>query len=252
MIIIYSVIGGLLGYFIIHPLFMIIGHTMLESNFIHDHHVLDIIKTEYFDSFSIKMLPWSLTFTFVSALVMASIGYIIHLQKKLRNLSYIDGLTSISNRRHFEERIEHMYKHCARSSKPLSLIMCDIDYFKDYNDAYGHQNGDKCLKLLAKALSDSIKRPLDMVARYGGEEFVIILPDTTLDNTAHIAERIHEKVASLNIVHSESKVAKLVTLSLGVATTVPTQNSNYDALILAADTALYRAKKEGRNKSVIS
>jgi diguanylate cyclase (GGDEF)-like protein len=248
MVVLCSVLGGLLGYFILHPLFMIIGHLMLESNFIHKQSVFDIIVTQFFHSFSLKMLPWNLAFAIAGALLVNISGYIIQMQSKLRQLSYTDGLTGIANRRHFQEELDQMWRHEARVSEPISLIMCDIDYFKAYNDTYGHQKGDKCLQLLSRTLSETLKRPLDMVARYGGEEFVVILPDTTLNGASSIAEDMRDRVESLGITHDKSKIAKVVTISLGVATITPSQNSYYDALILAADQALYRAKEEGRNR----
>ena len=248
MIVLCSVLGGLLGYFILHPLVMIIGHLMLESNSIHKQSVFDMIVTQFFHSFSLKMLPWSLAFVIGGALLVNLIGYIMQMQSKLRNFSYIDGLTGIANRRHFQEKLDQLWRHEARASEPLSLIMCDIDNFKAYNDTYGHQKGDECLQLVAHTLSETLKRPLDIVARYGGEEFVVILPDTTLNGASSIAEDMRERVESLGIIHDKSKIAKVVTISLGVATITPSQNSHYDALILAADQALYRAKEEGRNR----
>jgi len=248
MVVLCSVIGGLLGYFIIHPLFMIMGHIMLEPNFIHEHNVLDMVVVAFFDSFSIKMLPWSLSFTIMSAFLATLLGYIMQLQNKLRHFSYIDGLTGISNRRYFQEKLDQLWKHGTRVSKPISLIMCDIDDFKAYNDNYGHQKGDICLQLVAGTLNETLSRPLDIVARYGGEEFVVILPDTTLDGASHIAELMRDRIESLKIIHDRSEVAKVVTLSFGVATIIPNQNLTYDTLILEADKALYRAKKEGKNR----
>jgi len=248
MVVFCSVLGGLLGYFILYPLAMILGHIMLEPNFTHKHNVFDMIVTTFFHSFSLKMLPWGFAFAIGGALLVNLSGYTIQRQNKLRYLSYTDGLTGIANRRHFQEELDKIWRHGARVSEPISLIMCDIDYFKAYNDTYGHQNGDKCLQLLARTLSETLKRPLDMVARYGGEEFVVILPDTTLNGAASMAEAMRDRVESLKITHHKSKVAKVVTISLGVATITPSQNSHYDTLVLAADQALYRAKEEGRNR----
>lgn len=167
---------------------------------------------------------------------------------KLENLSISDGLTGISNRRNFDQYVTMSWKNCIRSSKPLSLIMADIDYFKLYNDRYGHLEGDECLKKVAREMSDTVRRPLDLVARYGGEEFVIVLPETDKDGAQIIAEQVRTNIESLLIPHEDSKVCKHVTLSLGVSTLVPTEGYSIESLINDADKALYLSKSEGRNK----
>lgn len=167
----------------------------------------------------------------------------------LENLSYTDGLTGISNRRNFDSYIEMSWNNCLNSSKPLSLIMMDIDYFKLYNDNYGHIKGDDCLKAVAKELSKSAKRTLDLSARYGGEEFVIILPETHKDGAEVIAEEIRKNIINLDIPHESSPISKNVTLSLGVTTMVPNNQHTISEFINDADKALYEAKSLGRNRT---
>ena len=166
----------------------------------------------------------------------------------LRRLSVTDGLTGISNRRYFEEFLTREWERACRYTRPLSALMLDIDFFKAYNDTYGHQRGDECLKQVARSLSDAVKRPSDIVARYGGEEFVVLLPETDLDGAVKIAEFIKEKVSDLNIPHAGSKVSQQVTLSIGIASMVPTLISKPEDLIAYADKALYQAKEGGRDR----
>jgi len=131
---------------------------------------------------------------------------------------------------------------------PLSILMADIDHFKPYNDAYGHQRGDDCLKRVAEAMSRGLQRAGDLLARYGGEEFVVILPGHTLDQAASVAERLRKVVEDLRIPTSVSGVAPSVTISVGVASAVPREKETSESLVAAADEALYRAKREGRNR----
>ena len=167
----------------------------------------------------------------------------------LENLSYTDGLTGISNRRNFDSYIEMSWNNCLNSNKPLSLIMMDIDYFKLYNDNYGHIKGDDCLKAVAKELSKSAKRTLDLSARYGGEEFVIILPETHKEGAEIIAEEIRKNIINLDIPHESSPISKNVTLSIGVTTMVPNNQHTISEFINDADKALYEAKSLGRNRT---
>jgi len=168
-------------------------------------------------------------------------------EETLKRLSSLDGLTGIANRRHFDEIINLEWKRSLREGEPLSLIMADIDFFKFYNDTYGHQCGDDCLKKVAAAIKKGLKRPGDLVARYGGEEFAVILPDTPLEGAQAVAEDLRLRIEALGIIHAKSPLAGKVTVSLGVASILPKQDLNVEALILAADQALYRAKNEGRN-----
>ncbi|MEL6930302.1 MAG: diguanylate cyclase, partial [Cyanobacteria bacterium J06600_6] len=131
------------------------------------------------------------------------------------------------------------------------LILIDIDYFKLYNDSLGHQEGDNCLKKVAQAIEQAVNRPADLVARYGGEEFAVILPQTSANNALLLAEKIRFKIQSLNITHPQSAISDRISLSLGVAAVVPSPQCTAKQLLLAADKALYQAKAEGRNRSVL-
>lgn len=165
----------------------------------------------------------------------------------LERLSFIDALTGVANRRLFNEILEKEWGRALRDVYPLSLIMMDIDFFKVFNDIYGHLNGDDCLRKVAEALNKTIKRPADIVARYGGEEFAVILPDTDEQNAVILAEEMRNKVEGLNITHVNSEINK-VTISLGVAAVIPRHNLDMASLISSADKALYQAKTEGRNR----
>ncbi len=169
---------------------------------------------------------------------------------KLQRLALIDGLTQVSNRRFFDERLDQEWRRLARSGEVLSLILCDVDYFKKYNDTYGHLAGDACLQQVAKALQLAVKRPADVVARYGGEEFIIILPETGAAGALHVADQILRQVSSLKIPHRASEVADHVTVSVGVATTLPSLEVEPAQLVKKADESLYNAKQNGRNKVV--
>ncbi|MFN3362024.1 MAG: diguanylate cyclase, partial [Pseudanabaenaceae cyanobacterium] len=170
--------------------------------------------------------------------------------EKLQRLAMIDGLTQVSNRRLFDEKLEQEWRRLARSESPLSVILCDVDFFKKYNDTYGHLAGDACLKEVAKAIQLSAKRPADVVARYGGEEFAVILPDTGAAGALRVAENILQQVSSLKIPHRTSGVADHVTVSIGVATTIPNSQMQPSQLVQKADESLYRAKQSGRNRVV--
>jgi diguanylate cyclase (GGDEF)-like protein/PAS domain S-box-containing protein len=168
----------------------------------------------------------------------------------LKLIASMDGLTGIANRRHFDNTLDLEWRRAMRSAKPLSLIMIDIDFFKNYNDLHGHLTGDSCLQKIAHTIRDSLRRAGNFAARYGGEEFAVILPDTDAEGAHLFAESLREKVENLNIEHKDSKAGKNVTLSLGVSTTVPEKDSTQDKLISMADKALYKAKQRGRNRVV--
>jgi len=168
-------------------------------------------------------------------------------EEELRRLSYLDALSGIANRRYFEETIRREWRRAMRHKKPISLIMADIDHFKAFNDTYGHPAGDKCLKEVVTALQNALKRPADMVARYGGEEFAVVLPETDRDGARVVAEMQRLQVEALEIENAHSNVSSQVTISLGVASDMPIQNSTPKTIISAADEALYRAKSAGRN-----
>lgn len=170
-------------------------------------------------------------------------------QTALEELSITDELTGLNNRRFLNEHLHIEWTRGIRSHKPLSLIMIDLDYFKQYNDSYGHTAGDQCLKTVARVLRHSLLRSSDMATRYGGEEFCILLPDTPIEGAFEVSERIHLALARLKIAHKSSAVSDLVTLSDGVACLIPCSESNPSELIALADSGLYEAKAQGRNQS---
>ncbi len=169
----------------------------------------------------------------------------------LQRLSTIDELTNISNRRKFDEYFKKEWLRLKREKKPISLLLCDIDYFKLYNDYYGHQEGDKCLHAIAKTIEKVARRPADLAARYGGEEFIMVLPDTDGNGAKIVAERILKEIESLQITHKKSNISEHVTISIGIASLIPDIDLSSEILIFAADKALYEAKDSGRNKSVL-
>lgn len=172
--------------------------------------------------------------------------------QELQGLARTDGLTQIANRRHFDEHLQLEWNVLRREKLPLSLILCDIDYFKRYNDTYGHQAGDDCLRQVAQALHQSVRRPADLVARYGGEEFAVIMPNTHADGAIHIATEIQKHIQQLKIPHAQSTVSEYVTMSFGVSSVVPHLPMLPETLINKADKALYEAKKQGRNNIVLN
>ncbi len=172
--------------------------------------------------------------------------------RELLRMTVRDGLTGIANRRHFDEVISREAKRAIRTGSSLSLVMCDIDYFKPYNDNYGHQSGDDCLKYVARTMAKVSKRPGDLVARYGGEEFAIILPETELSGGLAIAENIRSAIDNLNLSHNYSLASDHITLSAGVGTISPVNGDDVaklvKTLIKEADQGLYLAKQQGRNQ----
>lgn len=172
--------------------------------------------------------------------------------KKLELLSSRDSLTGIANRRHFDDFLNREWRRGFRDKIPLSLSLVDIDYFKKYNDGYGHQGGDNCLKQVAKKLSDTVRRPGDLVARYGGEEFVIVLGSTEVKEAAVIAEKIRATIEEMKILHKYREGGSVLTISVGVAGFIPNKNMSTAKLIEEADIALYKAKEAGRNNVVVS
>lgn len=168
--------------------------------------------------------------------------------KKLFFLATTDRITGIANRYRLEDFLEREWGDAIRNQVSLSVIMIDIDRFKRYNDTYGHPQGDKCLRQVAQTIDVTIKRSKDLVARYGGEEFIVILPDIDIDGAAVVAENIRSQVKTLNIAHATSEISDRLTISLGVASTIPALNSHASNLIMTADRALYLAKQNGRNR----
>jgi diguanylate cyclase (GGDEF)-like protein len=166
----------------------------------------------------------------------------------LRTMALVDGLTGVANRRQFDRVLDAEWRRCGRSAQPLSLLLIDIDFFKRYNDHYGHQRGDVCLRVVAAAIDKVMRRPHDLAARYGGEEFSCILPDTARDGALVKAHQIEQAVRTLDLQHADAPEA-IVTVSIGVATVVHQGRAEtYADLVMAADTQLYRAKSEGRGR----
>ena len=174
---------------------------------------------------------------------------LIDLQKELEELSYKDGLTGVANRRRFDALMEVEWANARRNKQPLSLVMLDIDYFKQYNDHYGHLEGDQCLKLAARLLGSAATRARDFVARFGGDEFVLVLPETDEPAARKIAERCRDLFANEQILHEGSELGTLLTVSLGAHTTIPAHGDELLSFIETADRQLYQAKRE-RNSIV--
>ncbi|KAA1176152.1 sensor domain-containing diguanylate cyclase [Marinobacter salinexigens] len=174
------------------------------------------------------------------------------LQKQLEEYSFKDGLTGIANRRMFDNVLEESWTHALRNSQPLSIILMDLDNFKQYNDLHGHLQGDECLKSVASLLSKAAKRSRDLVARYGGEEFVMILPETDADSALTVAERCRELLAKAEIPHGGDNTGPLVTLSMGVGTLIPSRDDNPKRFLDMVDQRLYEAKNGGRNQIISS
>lgn len=166
---------------------------------------------------------------------------------RLQQQNIIDDLTKIANRRHFDEILEKEWLRAKRIRASLALLMIDIDFFKQYNDTFGHLKGDECLKQIATVLSNNLNRPGDFVARYGGEEFCILIPQTDLDGATTFAEKVHSAIIELKIDNPGSKVSKYLTISIGIAAIVPKHDDSYMDLIYTSDKALYKAKADGRN-----
>jgi diguanylate cyclase (GGDEF)-like protein len=165
---------------------------------------------------------------------------------ELEKISLTDGLTGLANRRHFDLYLEQEWSRALRQGQPISLVMLDIDFFKAFNDAYGHPRGDQCLKQVAQVLEQVMRRPTDLAARYGGEEFALVLPDT--QDAVAVAEACRVAIQELDIVHEFSDVAPVITISAGVCSLVPSRNTSAASLIQQADDALYKAKDAGRNQ----
>jgi len=167
--------------------------------------------------------------------------------RELQRLASLDGLTQIANRRRFDEYLQHECRRMSREHLPLSIILCDIDYFKLYNDSYGHQAGDECLRRVAQCLLRSSKRPTDLVARYGGEEFSLILSNTDQEGAMHVARRLQQEMERVRLQHAQSPVKPYITLSIGVSSSIPSLGLLPERLVEAADNALYDVKRQGRN-----
>ena len=226
-----------------------------------------------YDEFAMQVAPFYILFLIIQIGMNTYLSYVIesgtrsefvknrllaleaqrlqYLGQRLQQLSTTDSLTGIANRRYLEEKLASEWARGIRSQQSLALIMLDVDFFKDYNDAYGHQVGDECLKLVTEAIRSSCRRPGDFCARYGGEEFVVVLPDTSEDDAVLMADEIRQRVMTLEIPHATSDFG-VVTISIGVAASVPGQNETCDALLRLADLALYQSKDSGRNQVTAS
>jgi diguanylate cyclase (GGDEF)-like protein/PAS domain S-box-containing protein len=172
---------------------------------------------------------------------------LIRLQKELEDLSFKDGLTGVANRRMFDAVLEMEWGNARRQLQPLSLILLDIDFFKQYNDHFGHLQGDDCLKRVANALTQAATRPRDFIARFGGEEFVLVLPETDAEAAAKVAERCRDAIAREHIAHPHSPIGKHLTVSMGVGTMVPGYRDEMLAFVEEVDRRLYQAKQQGRD-----
>ncbi len=168
--------------------------------------------------------------------------------QELLRIASLDGLTQVANRRRFDDYLDQMWCQSLREQSALTLILCDVDFFKRYNDTYGHQAGDDCLRQVAKAIAHAAQRPNDLAARYGGEEFAVILPQTDLNGGVHVAEMIQQQVNELRIPHQASEVRDTISLSIGVASLVPLPEQSPALLITTSDLCLYKAKEQGRNR----
>jgi diguanylate cyclase (GGDEF)-like protein len=171
--------------------------------------------------------------------------------RELRLLAHIDGLTKIANRRCFDAFLHQTWQRLGQTQQPISLLMLDVDFFKGYNDVYGHQLGDECLAQIAQAVQKIVSRPADLVARYGGEEFAVILPETSQKGAFRVAETIRNAILELLIPHHTSDACEYVTVSIGICSLIPDLNFSPDFLINQADQALYLAKHQGRNRCCV-
>ncbi len=198
-----------------------------------------------------KVLPYDETDTAQLGLFMQTMWAILKQRQAdevIKRYSIEDALTGVANRRHFEEVLASEWQRGLREQKPLSVIFVDIDFFKAYNDFYGHQSGDACLKRVAECLRAVVTRSGDLVARYGGEEFVAILPNTNIAGVIKVAETMREKVMEMRLPHEDSRVAPYVTISIGASSGMPSDGKSCEQLLESADRALYQAKSEGRNR----
>ncbi len=192
---------------------------------------------------------WLPTISPLIAIILSTLAILSYYNQNQKNLAFTDGLTNIANRRFFDSYIEEQW-HKIRQGKDLSLIICDVDFFKAYNDTYGHQAGDECLKKVAKAITSAI-RSSDLAARYGGEEFVVVLPNTDMQTALLVANRIRFKIKAMQIPHEKSQVSPYVSISLGIASVNNNNPHTFQELIVLADKGLYMAKQQGRDRVIV-
>jgi diguanylate cyclase (GGDEF)-like protein len=247
--------GGLLGYFAIHPCIMISANLMFPSGLDSEFVVIDIIALAFMKSFSFQMLPWSFSFAVISAISSALYGRnrqvtaaLRESEKKFRELSITDDLTGLYNSRHFFRQIKAEIERSNRYGHPLSLLILDLDNFKQYNDAHGHIAGDSVLARSGEILKKSLRKT-DSAYRYGGEEFTIILPESAGKESLHFAERIRQAFEK-EAFSSQQAENSPVTVSIGVAQYIP--GEEITTFIKRADKNLYAAKNKGKNRIYFS
>jgi len=244
-------IGGLIGFFVIHPCAMITAHLMFQPKIESNYSLVDVILTEFAKIFSLQMLPWGLSFALISALCGLFFGrnrQMTHAlrksEQKFRKLSITDDLTRIYNSRHFSNRLKSEIERTNRYAHPLSLLILDLDNFKNYNDQYGHVAGDEVLAKTGKILRESL-RESDSAYRYGGEEFTVILPETRGDEAVHFAERIRQRIEKDAFVIGRNNSLP-VTASIGIAQYK--SGEQISAFIKRTDDNMYTAKRQGKNQ----
>ncbi|HEY9705460.1 MAG TPA: diguanylate cyclase, partial [Allocoleopsis sp.] len=208
------------------------------------HHCTDVKNWQEFEIELLRQLATQLTIAIQQSELYQELQLA---NQELHRLATSDGLTKVANRRSFDQYLEQQWMIAKQKNQYLSLILCDIDFFKLYNDTYGHQAGDECLQKVAKTISDTVRSENDLAARYGGEEFAIILPHTKPEEAILVAERIRSVLIQLRLPHKSSKISDYITLSMGVASIIPQDNLSSSMLIYKADQALYQAKSSGRN-----
>ena len=249
----WAAIGGLTGFIVIHPCVMISAQLMFQPKIKSNYTLVDILFTEFAKIFSLQMLPWGLSFALISALTGLFIGRNRQVNQALREseqrfkkLSITDDLTGIYNSRHFFNRLKNEIERTNRYAHPLSLLILDLDNFKNYNDRYGHVAGDEILAKTGKILRNSLRKS-DSAYRYGGEEFAVILPETKGDEAIYFAERIRQSIEKQAIIIQIDKNLS-VTASIGIAQYKA--GEQLSAFVKRADENMYIAKKEGKNRVV--
>lgn len=203
---------------------------------------------KYMTNNEYRVILISLMLVFSLIILIWVIRKISSIENQLKDASLTDGLTKIANRRSFDIHLKVAWNNCKREQYPLSIMLIDIDYFKKYNDLYGHQKGDECLTRVASIIKAQATRDNDLTARYGGEEFAIILPNTNADSALFLANNLIKSLHQEKIPHKESSFSQYLTLSIGVASIIPSKNSNFLQLIKSADEGLYQSKNKGRNQ----